>query len=255
MTKTPEFDVLLSFAGPERHFARAIHDIAKANGLTVFLDEEFQHEIWGKNIVEYLDQTYRDRGQYVVTLLSEAYRARAYTRVERRAAFDRMINEAAEYILPVKVDDTWIDGLPRSTAYIDLRTSGILGVCELLVKKILGTTKKLSIPPELRIPRVPLGQLPGNHFAEYLIELCSRQGITSFGALIYNERNVALRKLLRDKDYWDALDHASGLDFEVFSLQDSEEYGSDETFSLEMMTAASLSQMVNWGQTRFNLIH
>ncbi len=46
MTQVPDFDVLLSFAGPERHYARAIHDIGVANGLRVFLDEEFQHEIW-----------------------------------------------------------------------------------------------------------------------------------------------------------------------------------------------------------------
>jgi hypothetical protein len=53
----PEFDVLLSFADAERDFARAIHDLATANGLRIFLDEEFQHEIWGKNLVEYLDST------------------------------------------------------------------------------------------------------------------------------------------------------------------------------------------------------
>jgi hypothetical protein len=40
-----EFDVLLSFAGAEREYARAIHDIASANGLRVFFDEEHQHEI------------------------------------------------------------------------------------------------------------------------------------------------------------------------------------------------------------------
>ena len=116
-----EFDVLLSFAGPERDYARAIYEIATANGLKLFLDEEFQHEIWGQNLVEYLDHTYRERGTYVLVLISAAYRERVYTRVERLAAFDRMIREKGEYLLPVKVDDTWIDGLPQSTAYLDLR--------------------------------------------------------------------------------------------------------------------------------------
>ncbi|MGH8504325.1 MAG: TIR domain-containing protein [Gammaproteobacteria bacterium] len=97
-----EIDVLLSFAGSERDYARAIHDIASANGLRVFLDEEFQHEIWGKNLVEYLDGTYRTRGGYVLVLISAAYRERAFTRVERRAAFDRMIRESSEYVLPVR---------------------------------------------------------------------------------------------------------------------------------------------------------
>jgi hypothetical protein len=83
---TPEFDVLLSFAGAERKYARAIYEIATANGLRVFLDEEFQHEIWGKNLVEYLDKTYRVRGGRVLALISTAYRDQVFTRVERRAA-------------------------------------------------------------------------------------------------------------------------------------------------------------------------
>jgi hypothetical protein len=244
MSKTDdkEFDVLLSFAGPERDYARAIHDIATANGLRVFLDEEFQHEVWGTNLVEYLDRTYRERGAYVVVLVSAAYRERAFTRVERRAAFDRMIQEAREYLLPVKVDDSWIDGLPTSTAYLDLRVHGVLGVCEILVRKIRGTTQKLSVPPAVHVPRVPLGRVPGDHLATYLLELCARPQVTAFGALIYDESSATLRKLLRDPDYWDALDKASGPHFEVFAVRDIEDHGVEVDSTIEMLTAASLSR-------------
>ncbi|MSP13032.1 MAG: toll/interleukin-1 receptor domain-containing protein [Chloroflexi bacterium] len=237
-----EFDVLLSFAGPERDYARAIHDIAAANGLHVFLDEEFQHEIWGKNLVEYLDSTYRERGGYVLVLISAAYRERAFTRVERRAAFDRMIREASEYLLPVKVDDSWIDGLPTSTAYLDLRVHGVLGVCEVLVRKIRGSTGKLIVPPAVSVPRVPLGRLPGDQLATYLLELCARPQVTAFGALIYDESGASLRKLLRDRDYWDALDKASGPHFEVFAIRDVESHEIEPFTGFEMLTAASLSR-------------
>jgi hypothetical protein len=235
-----EFDVLLSFAGAERDYARAIYEIASANGIRVFLDEEFQHEIWGKNLVEYLDRAYRERGSYVLVLLSAAYRERAFTRVERRAAFDRMIREASEYLLPVKVDDSWIDVLPAATAYLDLRVHGVLGVCELLVRKIRGSTTKLVVPPAVAVPRVPLGRVPADQLATYLVELCARPQVTAFGALVYDETNVALRKLLRDRDYWDALDRASGPHFEVFAVRDTE--GHEIEPVIEMMTAASLSR-------------
>jgi hypothetical protein len=217
-----EFDVLLSFAGPERDYARAIHDIGIANGLRIFLDEEWQHEIWGKNLVEYLDHTYRERGGYVLVLISAAYSERAFTRVERRAALDRMIQEKGEYILPVKVDDTWIEGLPRSTAYLDLRVHGVLGICEHLVRKIRAPTQKLAVPANLAIPRVPFGHIPGDQLATYLLELCARPGVTIFGALVYDERSAVLRKLFRDRDYWDALDKVSGPHFEVFAIRDAE---------------------------------
>ena len=244
MSKTDdrEFDVLLSFAGPERDYARAIHDIATANGLRVFLDEEFQHQIWGKNLVEYLDRTYRERGTYVVVLVSAAYRDRAFTRVERRAAFDRMIQEVKDYMLPVKVDDSWIDGLPTSTAYLDLRIHGVLGVCEILVRKVRGSIQKLSVPQSVHIPRVPLGCVPGDQLATYLLELCARPQVTAFGALIYDESSATLRKLLRDRDYWEALDKASGPHLEVFALRDIEHHEIEVDSTIEMLTAASLSR-------------
>jgi hypothetical protein len=54
--------------------------------------------------------------------------------------------------------------------------------------------------------------------------------------------NAALRKLLQDRDYWDALDRVSGPYFEVFAVRDTEgcEYEIDR--NLEMMTATSLSR-------------
>jgi len=235
-----EFDVLLSFAGAERDYARAIYDISTANGLRIFLDEEFQHEIWGKNLVEYLDHAYRERGACVLVLISAAYRERAFTRVERRAAFDRMIRETSEYLLPVRVDDSWIDGLPSATAYLDLRVHGVLGICELLVRKVLGSTKKLVVPPAVAVPRVPLGRLPGDQLATYLLELCARPQVTAFGALIYDESNVALRKLLRDRDYWDALDRVSGPHFEVFAVRDTEDC--EIEYAFKMITPTSLGR-------------
>jgi hypothetical protein len=237
-----EFDVLLSFAGSERDYARAIHDIAIANGLRVFLDEEFQHEIWGKNLIEYLDHTYRERSAYVLVLISAAYNARAFTRVERRAAFDRMIRERSEYLLPVKVEDAWIEGLPTSTAFLDLCIHGVLGVCEFLVRKIRGSFKKLKVPQAITVPRVPSGYIPGDQLATFLLELCARPGVTIFGALIYDEKSVTLRKLFRDHDYWDALDKASGPNFEVFAVRDTESYATEDASTIEFLTAASLNR-------------
>jgi hypothetical protein len=250
-----EFDVLLSFAGPEREYARAIHDIAVANGLRVFLDEEFQHEIWGKNLIEYLDHTYRERAAHVLVLISAAYNARAFTGVERRAALDRMIRERGEYLLPVKVDDTWIEGLPTSTAFLDLRIHSVLGVCKELVRKIRGSAEKLKVPQAVAVPRVPSGDIPGDVLASYLLELCKRPGVTAFGAVIYDEKSVALRKLFRDRDYWDALDKASGPNFEVFAVRDTESHATQDAGVLERMTAATLSRSQSRGFYFSNLLN
>jgi hypothetical protein len=244
---TKEFDLLLSFAGRERPYARAIHDICRANGLKVFLDEEFQHEIWGQNLVEYLDRTYRDRGWFCLAIISKTYCESTFTRVERRAAFDRMINDAGEYLLPIKIDDAWPIGLPRATAYLDLRVQGVLGVCEHLVKK-LGRPLPLVIPPEVFVPRVPAGNIPPEQLAQYFLELCQKQPVALFGTLVYDESTVEFRKLLTDSQYWDALSASSGQDFEIFAVRDAESYQVDsEPLRVKLMTYSSIGRSIDRG--------
>ena len=247
MNTTPDFDVLLSFAGSERSYARAIHDIAVANGLSVFLDEEMQAEIWGKNLVEYLHETYSTRGRFVLALVSQAYCDKAYTTVERRASFDRLISQHSEYLLPVKTDDAWIPGLPKSTAYLDLRRIGVLGVCDLLVEKVLKRRGKLIIPPSVRVPRFPRGMLRSTDIATNLIELCQGQAIAVFGALLYDETTVALRRLLSEQITWDALDVATGPNFELFAVRDERKYATESTFNVGLATAISMRESQDKG--------
>lgn len=251
-----EFDILLSFAGPERPYAQSLHAILARNGLRVFLDEEYQHEIWGENLVEYLDRTYRERGLYCLILISEEYRKRAYTKVERRAAFDRMINQDRVYILPVKVDDAWIDGLPKSTGFLDLRRQGIVGVAEAVLKKTgrLAARDRLEIPPDVAVPRVPAGMIPAEHLTNYLLEFCQRQPVCLFGAVLYDDRHAEIRHLFMDRAYWDALNAASGSDFEVFVIRDEEHYEFDGNLGVvEMVTASSMgsSRSRGWYYSKF----
>lgn len=247
MTATEDFDVLLSFAGSERTYARAIHDIAVANGLKVFLDEEMQADIWGKNLVEYLHEAYSTRGRFVLALISRAYGDKAYTTVERRAALDRLITQDSEYLLPVLVEDAWIPGLPKSTAYVDLRRVGVLGLCELLVEKVTRTKSKLIVPDGVRIPRVPRGLLRSTDIAAHLLDLCRNQGSTVFGALIYDETTIAIRNLLANQTTWDALDVATGPNFELFAVRDERKYGTDAEFNIGLATAYSLGSTQDKG--------
>ncbi len=211
-SKQEYFDLVVSFAGPERKYARAISAILRANAVSVFLDETFKAQIWGKNLVEYLTGIYSKKGRYCLVLISREYSRRVYTNVERRAALDRMVTEKGEYLLPVKTDGSWIDGLPRATSYLDIRTEGVVGICETLMEKIYPekANEKLAIPTGIEIPRVPAGTIPADLIGKYLIEHCRRARVAMFGALIYDERSAELRKLLREQDYWEALDRASG---------------------------------------------
>lgn len=242
-----EFDVAISFAGPERDYARAIASIAQANGVKVFLDEFYESHIWGKNLVEFLSDIYEKKARYCLIIISKEYCQRIYTNVERRAALDRAITNKSEYILPIVTDNSWIDGLPKATAYLDLRRKSIIKICEALVKKILGdkSPQQLELPKDIHITRLPICSLNADELQQYLLEICEQSqhlGVVAFGCIVYDESTVELRKLLQDQDYWDALDASSGTSFEVFAVKDEEKYGYDKSHTFELMTGATLSR-------------
>jgi len=241
-----EFDVAISFAGSERDYARAIASIAQRNGVKVFLDELYEADLWGTNLVESLSDIYENKARFYLIIVSKNYCERIYTNVERRAALDRAIRDKGEYILPIVIDDSWINGLPKATAYLDLRRKSVITISETLIRKVLGKSpRKIRLPKDIHISRLPIGSLSAEELKQYLLDLCAqsrRSGVVAFGCMVYDETTVELRKLLRDQDYWDALDKVSGPNFEIFAIKDEQKYGQDVSKSFELMTAASLSR-------------
>lgn len=247
MTKSPEFDVAFSFAGSERDYARSIQQILTENGVNVFFDELYEAELLGENLVEELGHIYESKARYCLIIVSEQYVERVYTNVERRAALDCAINSETAYILPVVTDGAWIKDLSKSTAYLDLRQKSVIAISETVIRKLRGkdAPEKIAIPTDIKVARLPIGTLSANDLQKYLLELCSQSqhtGVVAFGALIYDERTAELRQLLRNEDYWDALDSVSGPDFEIFAIRDEQQSRYEGSGTIEMMTAASMNR-------------
>jgi len=138
LTRDYSYDLALSFAGEDREVARQIADSARANGLRVYFDEYHVWETWGKDLSEYLGSIYGGGARYCVILISEDYCRKPYTILERRIALAHALETAVEYVLPVVLDDSWPPGLPRTTAYLDLRTMEPTEIAEAVVRKIKG---------------------------------------------------------------------------------------------------------------------
>jgi hypothetical protein len=132
------YDLALSFAGEDREVARRIADSARANGLRVYFDEYHVWETWGKDLSEYLGSIYGGGARYCVILISEDYCRKPYTIFERRIALAHALEAKEEYVLPVVLDDSWPPGLPRTTAYLDLRIMEPDEIAEAVVRKIQG---------------------------------------------------------------------------------------------------------------------
>ena len=137
ITATPKnFDVAISFAGTERDHARQLAELTRNAGFSVFYDEFYPEFLWGKNLYLTFDEIFRKRARYCVIFVSEEYQNRIWTNHEIRSAQARALNEkGGEYILPIKVDDTELDGLLPTIGYLPLAT-GIDAIAALLAKKM-----------------------------------------------------------------------------------------------------------------------
>lgn len=140
-----KYDVALSFAGEDREYAETLRDLLITGGYKPFYDEDELASLWGKNLYDYLSEVYKDRARYCVMFLSKHYERKLWTNHEREMAQARAFQENREYILPVRLDDTEIPGIPPTVGYLDLRLITIEEVYEALDKKLSGTTSKTAV--------------------------------------------------------------------------------------------------------------
>jgi hypothetical protein len=135
--QTPtEFDVAISFAGSERQYAQELATILKDAGFSVFYDDFYPEYLWGKNLVDTFDEIFRKRARYCVMFISKEYGERMWTNHERQSAQARALREkGSEYILPIRVDDTELAGMPPTIGYIALE-KGVRTIADVLMKKL-----------------------------------------------------------------------------------------------------------------------
>jgi len=131
-----QYDVVISFAGEDREIAERLAEELRNHEVSVFYDAFEKETLWGKNLYEYLDYIYKESARYCVMILSKSYADKSWTNHERRSAQARAFREQREYILPIRLDDTEIPGLPETVGYISLKKSTIEEIIQLILKKL-----------------------------------------------------------------------------------------------------------------------
>ena len=143
-----KYDVTLSFAGEDRHYAEKLANLLKSEGYSVFYDDYEKAELWGKNLYDHFSSVYKDQARYCVMFLSKHYARKLWTKHERQSAQARAFEESKEYILPIRLDDTEIPGILGTLGYLDLRSMSIEEIYQTLVEKLSGSTSQ-AIPTEI----------------------------------------------------------------------------------------------------------
>ena len=154
MTPDPfEYDVALSFAVEDRAAADELAGLLKERNTRVFLDEYKPGDVWGEAVLDHLVNLYGRKARYCVLLISRHYPLRRWMEDERSAATERALRDASEYILPFRLDDSQVPGIPEDPSGHSMEK-----IAALLEEK-LAKTREHPGPPsrshDLRSGNVP----------------------------------------------------------------------------------------------------
>ena len=131
------FDVAISFAGAQRDLAEDLANKVQDAGFKVFLDSFYTEHLWGKDLVVFFDDIYRKKSKYCVIFVSSEYCDRMWTNHERKSAQARALEEKGkEYILPIKVNDSELQGMQPTIGYLSIKDNNIDQISKILVSKL-----------------------------------------------------------------------------------------------------------------------
>lgn len=139
-SKKFRFDVALSFSGKNRDVAEKIKEAAESLGLKVFYDKDQAALMWG-NSEQVYETVYAHDSRSVVPLVSQDYLKSDYARHEFAIARREASNREHDYILPIRLDDSLLVGLPETTGYLSIERYSPDEIASILKQKLEATAE------------------------------------------------------------------------------------------------------------------
>lgn len=137
------FDVAITVARPDRKHAKQLAERLRKAGVEVFYDELYPEHLWGQNLIDTFDEIFRLRATFCVMFISKEYALREWTNHERKSALARALKEkGSSYILPIRIDDTDLPGLPPTVSYMSLNEYTIEQIGDFLIKKVRAAKRR-----------------------------------------------------------------------------------------------------------------
>lgn len=133
-----KYDFVISYAGEDQEYTTELNNALFNTGeVKVFFAPEFQSELWGKNLYEYLADLYSKKGRFCILLISRHYVEKRWTLHEWRSAQERALRDVdTDYILPIRLDDAVLPGLPSTIAYLDAHQYSVDEIAQMALSKL-----------------------------------------------------------------------------------------------------------------------
>lgn len=138
-----EYEVVLSFASEQRDYVELVANQLSLLGVRYFYDNHEKIELWGKNLLKYLDAIYFKKSRYCIMFISKEYKDKCWTKYESESIEERIFYENNEedfqqYILPVRFDNTKIPGIRDSWGFISAQEILPKELAEMIFAKVRG---------------------------------------------------------------------------------------------------------------------
>ncbi len=111
-------DVAISFASEQRQYVERVARDLIQSGVNTFYAPLEQYELWGEDLIQYLDRVFREWATLCVMFISKEYVSKVWPKLERQSALARQLESQTIYILPVRFDDTPVPGLSPTIHYL-----------------------------------------------------------------------------------------------------------------------------------------
>ena len=144
------FDFALSFSGECRALAKELSELLVERGASVFYDDSFLVHLFGKRLDDEFSGKFGEETRFFVPFVSFGYAQRPWPQYEWGVAKFEAQRRDEEFILPLRVDDTHLFGLPDTVCYLDLRTMELLEVANVLIAKLEASFVSRESEPQSR---------------------------------------------------------------------------------------------------------
>jgi len=130
------YHVALTFAEQDRGYVSQVAAILKQQAVNVFYDHYEVSLLWGKNMLEFMDELYGNNTHFVIMFISEAYVAEMEKRYERLLVLETALKKDYDYLLPARFDNAKVHGLPVLTIAIYLKDYTPEQFCAIVIRKL-----------------------------------------------------------------------------------------------------------------------
>ncbi|UPK71188.1 SUMF1/EgtB/PvdO family nonheme iron enzyme [Chitinophaga filiformis] len=118
MRKLFKYDVAISVAEEDKDVAKQIIAELKKKRISYYYYEDHVARSWGQYIINLTKDAYGKHARYVLIITSRIYVEKYWSSMELQIAVSNMV-KGKEYVLPLRLDDTPVDGISKHLVYLD----------------------------------------------------------------------------------------------------------------------------------------